>query len=94
MDADPRAGRPGRIWRKLAWGDLADLVLLDTRLWARTRPAAALFGAGRRRRIPARTLLGDDQAAWLEEQLSGSTARWKLVGQQVMVANLILVART
>jgi alkaline phosphatase D len=39
---------------------------------------------------PTRTLLGDDQAAWLEDQLKTSTARWKLVGQQVMVANLIL----
>ena len=47
--------------------------------------------SGRRRpRIPARTLLGDDQAAWLEQQIRESTARWKLVGQQVMVANLIL----
>ena len=26
----------GRIWRKLAWGDLADLILLDTRMWARS----------------------------------------------------------
>ena len=39
---------------------------------------------------PARTLLGDDQASWLEDQLRQSTATWKLVGQQVMVANLIL----
>src|SRR6185436_20063023 len=25
-----------KIWRKLAWGELADIVLLDTRLWGRT----------------------------------------------------------
>ena len=78
-----------RIWRKLAWGDLADLVLLDTRMWARTTTSGALFGAVPPE-DPAATLLGEDQAAWLEEQIRGSTARWKLVGQQVMVANLIL----
>jgi alkaline phosphatase D len=80
---------PGRIWRKLPWGDLADLVLLDTRLWARTTSNSALFGPNPAP-DPARTLLGDDQASWLEDQLRKSTATWKLVGQQVMVANLIL----
>ena len=80
---------PGRIWRKLPWGDLADLVLLDTRLWARTASNSALFGPNPAP-DPARTLLGDDQAGWLEDQLRQSTATWKLVGQQVMVANLIL----
>jgi alkaline phosphatase D len=83
----------GRIWRKLAWGDLADLVLLDTRMWARTMSSAGLSGPipGE---DPGSTLLGDDQAAWFEEQIRGSTARWKLVGQQVMVANLILAPGT
>ncbi len=80
---------PARIWRKLGWGDLADLILLDTRLWARTASSGALVAP-----IPAEapgvTLLGDDQAAWLEDQVRTSTARWKLIGQQVMVANLNL----
>jgi alkaline phosphatase D len=76
-----------KIWRKLAWGDLADLVMLDTRLWARTQSAPDILGAPPAD-DPSRTLLGDDQAAWLEEQVKGTAARWKLIGQQVMVANL------
>ena len=52
----------GRIWRKLAWGDLADLVLLDTRLWARTTSSGAIVGAPPAEN-PAASLLGDDQAA-------------------------------
>jgi alkaline phosphatase D len=80
---------PGRIWRKLAWGDLADVILLDTRMWGRTTSNAAIFGPAPPE-DGASSLLGDDQAAWLEEQVRGSTARWKLIGQQVMVANLIL----
>jgi alkaline phosphatase D len=79
----------GRIWRKLAWGDLADIVLLDTRMWARTTSNSTLLGPPPAE-DPAASLLGDDQAGWLEEQIRTSTARWKLIGQQVMVANLNL----
>jgi alkaline phosphatase D len=79
----------GRIFRKLAFGDLADLVLLDTRYYGRTKQAGGVIGAPPLP-DPTRTLLGDEQAAWMESQLLGSTARWKLLGQQVMVGNLIL----
>jgi alkaline phosphatase D len=80
-----------KIWRKLTYGDLADLVLLDTRYWGRDEtndvtagPPPALD--------PNRTLLGDDQADWMEEQISSSDAQWKLLCQQVMVGNLNLNA--
>jgi alkaline phosphatase D len=43
---------------------------------------------------PMRTLLGEDQEAWLFDGLEGSTAAWKLVGQQVMMAVLPLDALT
>lgn len=79
----------GRIFRKLSFGDLADLVLLDTRLYARTKQPGGVLGPPPVA-DPTRTLLGDEQAAWMESQLMGSTARWKLLGQQVMVGNLIL----
>jgi alkaline phosphatase D len=85
----PGEGGAAKIWRKLAWGDLADIILLDTRLWARSESSSAVL-SGPPPEDPGRTLLGDDQAAWLEQQIGGSTARWKLIGQQVMVANLIL----
>jgi alkaline phosphatase D len=83
----------GRIWRTLAWGDLADLVMLDTRIWGRTGGTEALLGPPPAP-DPARTLLGDDQAAWLEGQLAGSVARWKLVAQQVLVANVTVMPGT
>jgi alkaline phosphatase D len=78
-----------KIWRKLGWGDLADLVMLDTRLWGRTKANPAIIDVPPPE-DPTQTILGDDQAAWLEEQLRTSTARWRLIGQQVMMANLIL----
>jgi alkaline phosphatase D len=79
-----------RVYRSFAWGDLFDLIMLDTRF------------AGRDRRIvsncdlagiedPARSLLGAEQEAWLFEALRGSHARgarWRLLGQQVMFGQL------
>jgi alkaline phosphatase D len=78
-----------RIFRRLAFGDLVDLVLLDTRLYARTKQAGGAIAAPPPP-DPTRTLLGDEQAAWMEGELRASKARWKLLGQQVMVGNLIL----
>lgn len=79
----------GRIFRRLPFGDLAELVLLDTRYHARSAqiggPLAPPPPAN-----PTRTLLGDDQAAWMEGALRDSKARWKLLAQQVMVGNLII----
>lgn len=79
----------GRIYRAVAFGDLVDLVLLDTRYEGRTKQPGGFVGAPPTP-DPTRTLLGDTQAAWLEGQLKGSTAKWRLLGQQVMVGNLII----
>lgn len=76
----------GRIWRALRFGDLVDLLLLDTRSWGRDRQASA--GDGAALADPARTLLGRDQEAWLRRELARSTAAWRLVGQQVMMGQV------
>ena len=77
---------PGKIWRSLAYGDLAELVFLDTRVWGRDQQAKdaqdpTLLDAGRQ-------LLGADQEAWLGERLRTSEARWKLVCQQIIMTAL------
>lgn len=76
----------GRIWRALRYGDLVDLFLLDTRSWGRDRQA----DPGDRAAIeaPARTILGRDQEAWLRAELVGSTAAWKVIGQQVLMGQV------
>ncbi|MBK9327888.1 MAG: alkaline phosphatase D family protein [Sphingobacteriales bacterium] len=76
----PVAGDPNKIWRKISYGNLADIFMLDTRLYARTLQEAL---ADNQRKI-----LGDEQMAWLENELKNSTAKWKILGQQVMVGNL------
>lgn len=78
----------GRIWRSFSFGPLLDIVMLDTRLWG--RDAQATPSQSDVINDPERTLLGDDQEQWLAETLRGSTAQWRLIGQQVMMAQLLL----
>jgi alkaline phosphatase D len=75
---------PGRIWRQLRFGDLVDLLMLDTRIWGRD----AQQELGGLRDDPERQILGADQEAWLFDALSGSTATWRVLGQQVPVSAL------
>jgi alkaline phosphatase D len=87
-----------RIYREFRFGDLADLVMLDTRLIGRDRqPGAHRLQGGdydaRDPQIvdPARTLLGLQQEIWLDGRLALSQQRgaaWRLIGQQVMMAQL------
>lgn len=76
-----------QIYRTFRFGDLADVIMLDTRQAGRDRQVRANDPA---LNDPNRALLGADQEAWLEAQLAGSRrrgARWRLLGQQVMMAH-------
>ncbi|SCL23934.1 alkaline phosphatase D [Micromonospora pallida] len=81
-----RAGANGTIHRRLRFGQLAELSMLDLRSY-RSRQAS-----GTAVDDPARTITGDAQMSWLTAGLAGSTARWKLVGNPVMMARLDLGA--
>ena len=70
------------IYRAVRYGNLVDLLMLDTRIEAREMQINDIND--QRLYAPARTLLGTPQKAWLKQQLTQSTARWKLIGQQVM----------
>jgi alkaline phosphatase D len=78
---------PGSIYRKLAYGDLVDLVMLDTRNEARSLQLAP-NGVD----DPSRTLLGAAQEHWFESTVASSSARWLVLGQQVMLAQFTLDA--
>ena len=76
------------VYRTLAFGDLADLVMLDTRLVGRDLQAASRDDVAGIE-SPARSLLGPAQDAWLRGELAESKragTRWQLIGQQVMFA--------
>lgn len=80
----PDESDPLTIWRRLRYGDLVDVFMLDTRL-QRTHPEIADVND------PAadddgRSMLGAAQKAWLLDGLSTSTARWRVLGQQTMMS--------
>jgi len=79
----------GRIFRSFSYGDMVDLIMLDTRLWGRDTQLGSTTDPGTR--DPARELIGREQAGWLAEQLRASRARWRILGQQVMMGPLKLV---
>jgi alkaline phosphatase D len=79
----------GRIFRSFRFGDLVDLVMLDTRIHGRDEQTGSTGDP--LVRDPSRQLLGSDQEAWLTDRLRESTARWRLIGQQVMMGPLKVV---
>ena len=84
--------------RGFAYGDLAELLMLEERVNARSEQLTTAvhptaFGAGFATTDPGygdptRTLLGDAQEAWLVNRLRSTPAQWKLLGQGVMFAQL------
>ena len=76
-----------RIYRSLRFGDLADLMLLDTRLVGRDEQRSR--GDVLEIEAPERSLLGLAQEHWLHGELwesKRSRLRWQILGQQVMFA--------
>ena len=88
----PVPGDPSRIHRRLGYGALVDLVLLDTRLEGRSQQLEGLDGdqvvTDPAVADPARQMYSPEQRSWIEESLAGSAAAWKLVVNQVLVSQL------
>jgi alkaline phosphatase D len=87
--ADP--ADPGRIYRGFRYGDLADITMLDTRLHDRDEPGSIPPLPDEPIRDPARRMLGPEQRQWLFDRLASSGARWRLIGQQVVMHQWQLV---
>lgn len=78
----------GKHYRSFSYGDLADLVMLDERLEGKTKPADSLTAADYT--SESRSMLGAEQLQWMESQLQKSKAVWKILGNQVMFADVEL----
>ncbi len=81
------SARQPLLYRSFAIGDLADLVMLDTRFIGRDVQVDRMNVAALE--DPRRSLLGPGQEGWLEGELYESArakTRWQLLGQQVMFA--------
>ena len=82
-------GDGDRIYRRLQFGRLADLSMLDLRSYRSERVDAGDPAVD----AVARTITGGSQLAWLGGNLATSPCRWKLIGNPVMVSPLMLPPR-
>jgi alkaline phosphatase D len=78
-----------RLYRRLRFGDLLEVSMLDTRQYRTDQPC------GDRVTPPCvqtyaneATILGAEQERWLFDGLGRSTARWKLLGNQLPMAEV------
>ena len=70
----PPADDPTRLYRRVQWGRLLEVFILDTRQYR--SPNAERDG-------PAKTMLGPVQRRWLVDAVAGSPAVWKVVVSSV-----------
>lgn len=76
-----------QAYRRLRFGRLLEMSLLDTRQYRDDQPCEGTTGPTCGEHFePGRTLLGDDQRAWLQRGLTGSDARWNVLAQQILMA--------
>jgi alkaline phosphatase D len=76
----PDSNNIHQIYRKLSYGNLLDVFLLDV---TTQRNIDTLTGGNY-------SILGDSQWTWLSNELLNSTAQWKVIGNERMVGNFSL----
>lgn len=91
LDPPIAADQDYRIYRDVQWGDLIELALLDGRQYRSDQACGdvtlSLDPPCPETTDPARTMLGDEQEAWLFETLGASTAVWNVIGNQTVLAD-------
>ncbi|MFW1746454.1 alkaline phosphatase D family protein [Acinetobacter guillouiae] len=90
------------IYRQFDFGSLVQLTMLDTRILARDKQldyanymtASGLDIAKFQADLTSttRTLMGYTQREWLQKKLAQSTATWNVLGQQVLMAKMLIPA--
>ncbi len=67
-----------KIYRRLSFGPMLDLIMLDTRHIGRNSVSGETGQA---------SILGDEQFGWLKAQLNDSrSAQWRVIGNQILMA--------
>jgi alkaline phosphatase D len=88
----PPEGPDMRIYRRFAYGDLAEFNVLDTRQYRSDQPCGDAFPADCPGRFdPDQTITGQRQERWLFDGLARSRARWNVLAQQIFLAQMDLV---
>lgn len=76
-------------WRKISFGNLADILMIDARLYDRDYWPAntqdTLYGS------PNAKFLGPEQLTWLNTELKNTNAQWKVIGNGLMIAQFTVL---
>lgn len=75
---------PGRIWRSVSMGPLAEVFLLDMRTHRGPNSPNRQRDPG-----PETAFLGSDQVRWLKQALRRSTAQWKIIAADMPLGLMI-----
>ena len=77
-----------RLYRRLAYGDLLDINVLDTRQYRTDQPVSTgEYPRNPKALLPDATMLGPEQERWLLGNLDASATTWNVIAQQVMMAD-------
>ena len=82
MEWMPIRENGSKVYRRLQYGPLMDLIMVDARVEGRDKQIDDVTNP--RLYDEQRTMLGDTQENWLKTNLESSTATWKVIGNQVM----------
>jgi alkaline phosphatase D len=89
-----------KIYRNFEIGGLVNLMMLDTRIIGRDKQlsytnyytSAGLDSAKFLTdwQNPQRSILGQEQKSWLVSKINGSTSKWQVLGNQVLMAKMFI----
>ena len=79
-----------RLYRSLRFGRLAEFAVLDTRQYRSPTPCDSELSDCPARFDPSRTMTGPKQEQWLLRTLELSPATWRVLAQQVIMAQFNL----
>lgn len=87
MPIRPAVDTAGRhLFRRLRFGRLLELSMLDLRSYRDLQVSSRSAAID----DPARSILGRAQMSWLTNGLTSSETRWKIVGNPVMIAPVLI----
>ncbi|WP_185288966.1 alkaline phosphatase [Chryseobacterium lactis] len=98
-----KTGKDLRIYRSFSFGNIVSLYMMDTRVIARDKQmeySDYLDAGGNFNQVKFKTdflstsrkLIGSEQMSWMGSQINADTAKWKVLGQQILMTKMMVPA--
>lgn len=78
------AGESERVYRKISYGDLLDVIVIDMRSYRAANSANDQSEQG-----PETAFLGEEQLAWIKAELDNSKAVWKVIASDMPIGLVV-----